>query len=154
MFTTKLEVILTSLIVLLLSLGGFAWFERDQGAKQCMASDASASLKNEEKQADERKSQSAEVAREVADYANALNTPLVHVPVLVCAPPAPAAGKVRTARASARSGDASANADPGHADGAVQGVAIGPGVLGVAKRGQAQILVLQDYIRRVCLKQD
>ena len=149
MTITLAERLAWAAIALVCAVLGIAW-ERHEGAQSCVERDTAAGTHQEVVTAAAEATGSAEVAKEIEDYARATNQPITtapHISVCVAAQPS-AARAVLPARASRAS--AHAAADVPAAGASVARVLDGERLEEIARQADAQIAGLQDYVLRVC----
>lgn len=134
--------------IVIVIIMGFTWHERHVGAEQCIQRDQKATATQETHNAAVLAQGVTTVYQEATDYNDAISAPVARpVHVRVCESPAPspvpdpaAAGPVSDGSPPLPGSD---HAAPVPSD-------IGPELQAVGRDADAQIVELQDYVRRVC----
>jgi hypothetical protein len=138
-----------AIVFLALILG--ALYERHQGAQSCLAADAVAATKQQVKVAVGQASATAEVAKEMSDYAQATGQPVTTAPIVRVCPaakpsrPGPVLPAAAPAGAAARAAELPAAPGP-----AAAGSDLGASLEAVGRDADAQVRGLIDYITQVC----
>lgn len=145
---TQLEERIIWIAIVVVVIIGFAWHERHLGAEKCIQGDEKAAAIQEAHNADILSRGTTTVFQEAAEYHEAIATPVAHPVRVMCesprtheVPAAAASGPVSNGAASLPGPDHSAP---------VPDQSIGPELQAVGRDADAQIIELQDYIRRVC----
>lgn len=144
---SSLERTLIEIVAFLAMVGGFALYERHQGAVKCVAADVAAVTKEETHEAVKAATHAKTINEEAQTYANTVAAPdpidsphvsLCHyTPTALPSAPAP--------RPLPHEATPSGKSDPPPA------VDVGPPLVKVGVDVDAQVKGLQDYIRNVCL---
>ncbi|MDB6107824.1 MAG: hypothetical protein JWO52_7823 [Gammaproteobacteria bacterium] len=149
MMFTQFEMRLIGCLGAVVAIFALVMYLEHRGAAKCVAADKAEVAVQTVHKATVEATEAAVVVEEKQTYDQAVDRPLVRpINVSLCGA-APAV--VRPAPTAGPRADAAPAGPAGHRDPAVPGPDIGPGLQRTGQQADAQIIGLQDYIKRVCL---